>query len=111
MRASGMPTNSTACCVGDRERQCFRISETDIFARENYDAARDETKIFAGVQHFRQPVDRAFFIRSAHAFDERADRVVMRIAFLIINDRLGLNAFLSDREGEMNKRIRCSRGR
>src|SRR6476619_6675990 len=88
---------------GDCERQRLGISQADIFARKDYDAARDETKIFAGVQHFRQPIDRTFFIRSAHALNEFADRVVMRVTFFVINDRLGLNALLSDLKGEMNE--------
>src|SRR5438477_137029 len=38
---------------GDCERQRLRISQPDIFACKNYDTARDEAKIFAGVQHLR----------------------------------------------------------
>ena len=103
MRASGIPTNSTACCVAIGERQRFRVGQADIFAGENDDAARDETEIFAGMQHFREPVDRAFFVRSAHAFDEGADRVVVRVARAIVDDRFLLNAFLGDGEGEMDE--------
>src|SRR5437879_12697648 len=73
---------------GDCERKRLRISQPDIFACKNYDAARDETKIFAGLQHFRQPIDRTFFIRSAHALNECADGVVMRVTFLVLTDCL-----------------------
>src|SRR2546423_4220771 len=86
----------------DCEWKRLRVSQPDIFACENYDATRDETKVFTGVQHFRQPIDRASFIRSAHALNECADRVVVRVAFLVINDRFGLNALLSDAQGEMD---------
>ena len=82
----------------DRERQRFRISQADVFARENHDPARDETKVFAGMQHFRQPVDRAFFIGGAHAFDEGADRVVVRVALAIVNDRFLSGCFPPRRE-------------
>ena len=87
---------------GDRERKRFRIGEPDVFARKNHDAARDETKVFSGMEHFRQPINRAFFVRRAHAFDERADRVVVRVAFFVVDDRLLLDAVFCDRVGEVN---------
>src|SRR5207249_2925524 len=86
----------------DRQWQCFGISETDIFARENNDAPRDEPEILAGVEHFREPIHGAFFIRSAHTFDERTDRVVVRVASAIVYHRLLLYAFLGNSEREMN---------
>ena len=46
----------------DRERQRLRIGEADVFARKDHDAPRDETEIFAGMQHFREPVHGAFFV-------------------------------------------------
>jgi len=39
--------NSLLRCDG--ERQCFRIRKSDIFAREDDNAARDEAGILAGV--------------------------------------------------------------
>ena len=60
IRASGNSDKLDRLLRGDGERQCFRIGQTHIFARENYDAARDEPKVFAGMQHFGQPVDGAF---------------------------------------------------
>ncbi len=86
----------------DREWQRFRIGKADVFARKDYDASRDETEIFAGMQHFGEPVHRAFFVRCAHAFNERADRVVVRVADTIVNDRFLLNALLGDLKREMN---------
>ena len=86
----------------DCQRERFRIGETDVFARENYDSPRDETEILASVQHFREPIHRAFLIRPAHAFDERADRVVVCVAGAIINDCLLLNAFLGNCECEVD---------
>ena len=70
----------------------------DVFACENDNPPRDEAKIFAGVQHFREPIHRAVFVRRAHAFDERADRVVVRVARAIIDDRFLLNAFFGNSE-------------
>jgi hypothetical protein len=87
---------------GDRKWQRFRIGQADVFARENDDPTRDEAEIFAGVEHFREPVHGTLFIGSTHAFDKRADRVVMRVAGTIVNYRFLLNAFLGDREREVN---------
>ena len=87
----------------DREWQRFRIGQTNVFTRENDDAPGDEAKIFAGMQHFREPVHRVLFVRRAHALDERADRVVVGVAGAVVDDRFLLNAFFRDRDGEMNR--------
>ena len=89
----------------DGERQRFRIGQADVLACENNDASRDETKIFASMQHFREPIDRALFVGSAHALDKCADRVVVRISDAIVDDRFLLDAFLRNREIEMNDAI------
>ena len=102
MRASGSADELDRLLRGDGERQRLRIGQPDVFARENDNAPRDETKVFAGVQHFREPVDRALLVGRAHAFDEGADRVVMRVALLVVDDRFLLNAFLRDFDREMN---------
>src|SRR5947207_9671527 len=91
---------------GDRQWQRLRISEADVFARKNDDTPRDEPEIFAGMEDFCQPVHRAFFIGRAHTFDKRADRVVVRVARAIIDDRFLLNAFFSNSHGEMNYLVR-----
>ena len=101
------------------EGQRFRIGEAYVFASENDNAPRDETKIFASVQHFGEPVHGPFFIGRAHAFDKRADRIVVRVARAIIHDSFLLNAFLRDGKSEMNSSMSvlacllsgCNRGR
>ena len=93
----------------DRQRQRFRIGQTDVFAGENYDATRNEAEVLAGVQHFRKPVHRVFLIGCAHALNKRADRVVMCVARAIVNDRLLLNAFFCHRDREMNDAFRIRR--
>jgi hypothetical protein len=95
----------------DRKLQRFRIGEANVFARENDDAPCDETEIFTGMEHFCEPVHRAFFVRSAHAFNERTDRVVVRIASPIINDRFLLNALFGNLKREMNYAARVRRRR
>src|SRR5262249_38406103 len=73
-----------------------------IFASENHDPPGNETKILTRVKHFREPIDRALFVGSAHALDESADGVVMRVAHPIVDHCFRLNAFLRNLEGEMN---------
>ena len=36
----------------NRKLQRFGVRETDIFARKNHDAPRDESEVFAGMKHF-----------------------------------------------------------
>ena len=107
MRASGIPDKFHRLLRRDRKLQRFGVSKANVFACENHNPPRDETEIFPGVQHFCQPVHRAFFIRSAHAFDERADGVVVRVADAIVNDGLLLDAFLGNCEREVNDRSRA----
>ena len=54
------------------------------------------------MEHFGQPIHCAFFVRSAHALDERADCVVVSVAGAIVDDRFLLNAFLGDCQRELN---------
>ena len=108
MRASGIPTNSTACCVAIASGNASGSARpTSSLAKMTMRRAM-KRKSSPGVQHFREPVDRAFFVGSAHAFDERADRVVVRVADAIVDDGLLLDAFLRDREREMNRRATSS---
>src|SRR5262245_13366132 len=94
----------------DRELQRFWIGEADVFAGKNHNAPRDEPEIFTGMQHFHEPVHRALIVRSAHAFNKRTDRVVMRVARTIVDDRFLLNAFFSYLEREMNHRFTVAGG-
>ena len=98
----GQPDKFDRLLRGDGEWERFRIGQTNVFAGKNDDAPRDETEIFTGMQHFREPVYRAFFVRSAHAFDKCADCVVVRVAGAIVDHGFLLNAFLGNSEREMN---------
>jgi hypothetical protein len=81
-----------------------------ILAREMDDPSRDETKIFTGVQHFRQPIDRSLFIRGAHALYKCADRIVVGLASTVVHDSFLLDAFLRDCEIEMNGGVLAAPG-
>ena len=89
----------------DRERQRLRVGQSYIFAGENHDAARDEAKVFAGVQHFREPVNRAFLVGSAHALDESTDCIVVRVARAVVDNRFLLDALFGDCDREMDHAI------
>lgn len=71
---------------GDRERQCMRIGEADVFRGEDDEAASDEPRIFAAGEHFRQPVEGGVRVAAANAFDERGNRVVMFILIGVVAD-------------------------
>ena len=96
---------------GYRERQSFGVCESDVFTRENDNATRDKTKIFTGVEHFREPIHCAFLIGSAHTLNKRADRVVVRVAGAVIHDRFLLNAFFRDRDCKTDHAFRIRRSR
>ncbi len=103
MRASGIPTNSTACWVAIASGNASASARpTSSLAKMTMRRAM-KRKSSPGVQHLGEPVDRAFFVGGAHALDEGADRVVVRVAGAIVNHGLGLDAFLRHLESEMNQ--------
>jgi hypothetical protein len=87
---------------GDGERERLGVGQPDVFAGEDDDAARDETEVFTGVEHFREPVDGAVLVGRAHAFDEGADGVVMGVALFVVDDGFLLNRVFGDGEGEVD---------
>ena len=93
-----------------RQNQSHRVGETDIFCRANHDAPRDEARVFAGVNHFREPVKRRIRIATTHGFDKRGNRVVMRVAIAVIHHSLFLDALLGNLQRDANDAIRLRRG-
>ena len=69
--------------------------------RADHDAPGDEARVLAGFQHPRQPVDRRVRIAAAHALDEGAGHVVMRVAGRVVVERLALDRILGDFEREV----------
>src|SRR5581483_9518196 len=95
----------------NRKLQRLWIGQTNVFARKNDDSPRDEPEIFPRMQHFRQPVHRAFFVRCPHAFNKRADRVIMRIPCTVVHDSFLLDAFFGHLKRELNCTITSLWGR
>ena len=62
----------------------LRIGQPYVFDRHAGDAARQITRIFAALQHPRQPVKRGVGVGPAHRFMQRADQIVMRVARFVV---------------------------
>ena len=52
--------------IGDDQR--LRIGEADVLDRHAHDAAREEQRILAGVEHAREIIERRIGIGAAHRF-------------------------------------------
>ena len=63
--------------VGDEQR--LRIGEPDVLAREDDEPAGDETRVLAGFEHAREPVEARVGIGAADRLDERGDDVVVLV--------------------------------
>ncbi len=74
--------------VGDQNGQ--GVGLTDVLDRHAHDAARQIERVFAPVQHPRQPVERRVRIRSAHRLMQGRDEVVVLFPRLVV----GGGAFL-----------------
>ena len=88
-----------------------RIGQADILAGEHQHAPEDEARLLAGVDHPRQPVERGVRIGPAQALDEGADRVVVNVAFLVVEHGAALDALFCDGEVNMDHAICIGRGR
>ena len=95
------------------QHQRHRVGEADIFGGTNHDAPRDEARVFAGMNHFCQPVKRGVGIAATHRFDECGNRVVMGVAITVIHHGFFLDTLLRDRQRDADKAIgiRCRRER
>jgi len=71
---------------GRRDDQGLWIGEPDVLTGEDDDAARDEHRVLAGVDHPHEPIESGVGVRAAHALDERADRVVVLVAGAVVQE-------------------------
>ncbi len=63
-----------------RQRQRLWVSQADILAGQQYQAAGHEEGVFSGFQHARQPVHRGIGIGAAHTLDKGGDDLIVLIA-------------------------------
>ena len=80
---------------GGSDQQRPRVGVANVFRGADDHAASDETRILAGLQHPRQPVDGSVGVAAAHALDEGAGNVVMGVAAAVVVEGLALNRVLS----------------
>ena len=90
-----MPMKCTACCAATatcKPRESAKPTSSDARIDE---PARDEQRILAAFEHARQPVDAPRRDRCARIdLDERADRVVVRVAALVVERAAPLHRLL-----------------
>jgi hypothetical protein len=75
-----------AACVlgGDGDRERLWIGVADIFRGEPHQSSRDVERIFASLEHARQPVDRGIGIAVAHGLVQRGNQVVVLLSSLVV---------------------------
>jgi hypothetical protein len=100
-----------ACCAADAITEGLWIGEADVLAGKDHDAARDEHRILAGVDHSHEPVESGIGIGAANALDERADRVVMLVASPVVEEAPALQSLADLRQSHRPPTIGTSRGR
>jgi len=77
-----------------RDDESLRVGETHVLAGEDDDAARDEHRVLARVDHAHEPVQRGIGIRPANALDERRDRVVVLVTGAVVEKGAALQRVL-----------------
>ena len=78
--------------VGDDQR--LRIGKPDILDRHAHDAAGQEQRILAGIEHAREIIQRGIGIGAAHRFMQRRDQIVMAVGRLVVDRRAALQDLL-----------------
>ena len=76
---------------GHGHRQRLWVGIADVFRRESNETTGDVERIFAGLEHARDPVDSRIRIAVAHRFVERGDQVVVLFAALVVEQRPALD--------------------
>ncbi len=94
-------------CSTDRNLERPRVSSSAFFCCRNHDSPGNESHIFPDRKQPCQIIQRRIRVRTAHAFDERRNRIVMIVAILVITDVLLLNAFFCHCKRDMHIAIVC----
>ena len=82
----GQPDEIHRMMRRDRQGQRLRIGQPDILARQDHEAARDETRVLPAGEHLRQPVHRRIRIAAAATLDEGGDRIVVLVLVGIVTN-------------------------
>ena len=77
MRPSGRPMQLDREATSTATLERARVGVADVLGREDHDAARDEERILARLEHAREPVERGVGVAAAQGLDEGRDDVVV----------------------------------
>src|SRR5574341_100173 len=99
----GQPDPLEGFGAGRRDDDAVRLGQPDILPGQDQQAAHDETRVFPGHDHLRQPEQRRVRVGAAHRLDEGADRVVVLVEALIVMHRPLLDALLGDLQRDVHR--------
>lgn len=88
---------------GGGEDEGGGVGEADVFCCVDDDSSGDESGVFAGVDHFGEPVEGGIRVAPAHGLDECGDGVVVGVTVGAVDHGLFLDAFFGDFEGEVDE--------
>ena len=72
---------------GDRDEQRLRVGVADVLGGEHDHPPRDEARVLAALEHHREVVDRRLHVARPRRLDPGRDRVVVRVAALVVEER------------------------
>ena len=73
-----------------------RIGQPDVFRRHPYHTSREEQRIFAAVDHSRQPIQRSLHVAASHRLVQRRNDVVVLFTTLVVAGHAALQHRLHD---------------
>ena len=92
--ALGRPEEIIGILGGVADHQRLRIGEADVLHRHPHHAPRQKQRIFAGIQHAREIIQRRIGIGAAHRFMQRRDQIVMAVGGFVVDRRAALQDLL-----------------
>ncbi len=84
-------------CSGLGEDESLGAGIADVLGGADDQSSGDETGIFSGLEHAREPVYGGVGVASAYAFDESAGAIIVVVTG-IIGERFALNGVGGDAE-------------
>src|SRR5690242_15672447 len=77
-----------------------RFGEADIFAGHAHHAAGEIERVFAGLDHARQPVEGGVRVGIAHGFVQRGDEIEVLFAGFIVAEKFALEDVFEELRGD-----------